>query len=374
MNKVFKIISLLVCSVFVAVCAFSTFNDETISLQTRNIELVESDLKIDSQFKSFDSYELEYLDGKVDFIGYDSIKLSDLYDFDLISDEELNNEVTTKYNCTYDYENGVVILNVSLIDGEESSIIDTIYGVILMNEEENYDVAFDCDGEVLLLSELEESEMIENCGFFSKLKKVWNTTAGKIGTIATVAACAVVGVVCAVVPGGQLITAACVGVAVGAIGGAVTAGVSTYISDGAVDWSAVGCYAGVGAVVGGVTSAAAYGITSAIKNSIIKSCNSGITENQAALKSIAEKSTGICDLNKQNHILQSKHAWTKVTNGCWDDVSIVIQNTIINGSATESSKMGTILFTYKYRGEIIEVETRIINGILRVVDAWVKTN
>jgi hypothetical protein len=269
-------------SILISVCMITLFaicltsnngGNNSMDAPIRNIELVENNVDANSYFEKFDSYELNFSDDKADFIGYDVVKLSELYELDLISEETIDNEVLTKYSCTYDYENGVVSLSVSLIEGEEVSIIDTIYGVIIMDEDLNYDVIFDCDGEALLLSEMEEAGMIDNCGFWSKLKKVWNTTAGKIGTIATVAACAVVGTVCAVVPGGQLVTAACIGVAVGSIGGAITAGVATYIQDGKVDWQAVFAYSVAGAVVGGATSAASYGIAAGIKNAVTASKN-----------------------------------------------------------------------------------------------------
>ena len=91
-----------------------------------------------------------------------------------------------------------------------------------------------------MLSELEKTGMLDNCGFWSKLKKVWNTNTGKIGNIATVATCAVVGVVCAVVPGGQLVTAVCIG-------------------------AAVGSYAFAGGVVGAVVSGVSFKVASIIK-------------------------------------------------------------------------------------------------------------
>ncbi len=131
----------------------------------------------------------------------------------------------------------------------------------------------------MLLSEMKDAGLIDECGLFSKigskLKKVLKTTAGKVGTIATVAACAAVGAVCAVVPGGQLVTAACIGVAVGAVGGAVTAAAATYQADGAIDWEAVGICAGVGALVGGVASGFSYKFVSAIKSMFPKASPSG---------------------------------------------------------------------------------------------------
>lgn len=262
-------------SILISVCMIALFaicltsnngGSNGVDTPIRNVELVENNLDANSYFEKFDSYELYFSNDKVDFAGYDAIKLSELYELDLISDETIDNKVLTKYSCSYDYENGIVSLSVSLIDGEEVSIIDTIYGVIIIDEDLNYDVIFDCDGETLLLSEMEEAGMIDNCGFWSKLKKIWNTTAGKIGTIVTVAACAVVGTVCAVVPGGQLVTAVCIGAAVGAIGGAITAGIATYLEDGYIDWEAIACYATAGAVVGAVTSGISYGVSCMVKH------------------------------------------------------------------------------------------------------------
>lgn len=86
----------------------------------------------------------------------------------------------------------------------------------------------------------------------------------KIGTIVTVAACAVVGVVCAVVPGGQLVTATLIGAAIGAVGGAVTAGVASY-EDESIDWSDILCYTGVGAISGAISAAIGYGVGSLSK-------------------------------------------------------------------------------------------------------------
>lgn len=58
----------------------------------------------------------------------------------------------------------------------------------------------------------------------------------------------------------------------------MTAGVATYIEEGAVDWEVVLCYAGAGAVVGGVTAVASYKITSAIKQLFPKSNPSSIVK------------------------------------------------------------------------------------------------
>ncbi len=278
MKRIIKLFSLISCVIVFTFCIIR-IKQEDLNAPVRDVELSCQSLEVDSSFKEFEDYELQIDEQCVNFIGYNDISLSDLEELDLISSDDISDNTTTKYTCMYDYENGIVSLRVSLVSNEEISIIDTMHGVIIMDEEENFDVVFDCEGATLLLSELEESGVLENCGFWSKLKKVWNSTAGKIGTIVTVATCAVVGVVCAVVPGGQLVTATLIGAAVGAIGGgAMTAGVATYIEEGAVDWEVVLCYAGAGAVVGGVTAVASYKITSAIKQLFPKSNPSSIVK------------------------------------------------------------------------------------------------
>jgi len=254
----------------------STFENNA---KVRTIELKQEEVNSDSSLKVFNSYEIEIENGTASFIGYDTIDKSDLLEYDLISNENgLCDSVEIKYLCDYDCENGIISLSVICDDDQNSIILDKIYGVIITNGEGEFDASFVIDDEIVLLSELYQLELIDNCGLFSKIKnaikKVLKTTAGKIGTIATVAACAVVGTVCAVVPGCQLGTAVCIGLAVGAIGSATTAAVSTYQQNGTVDWETVGIYTGCGAIVGAASSAATYGATTAVKGLVSSSSQS----------------------------------------------------------------------------------------------------
>jgi len=121
------------------------------------------------------------------------------------------------------------------------------------------------DDEKILLSEIQDGGMIANCGFFKnmfkKIKKVCSTVVGKVGAVLTVAVPAVIGIACAATGVGLPVTIA-LGAAAGTIIAGGTAAWSTAQQDGKVDWGAVAVCAGAGAVVGAVTSAAAYKITS----------------------------------------------------------------------------------------------------------------
>ncbi len=250
-----SILSLLI----VSIDNINTFND----LPLREVSLDKNKINDSSYFEGFDSYELNHnkKNKVIEFNGKQSIPITDLYDLDLINSYELNKKITITYKCVYDYKNETVLLSVYKLENNQSSIIDQMEGKLVKNKNNEFDVIFDVDGETLLLSEMSESGLINNCGFWSRLKKIWNTTVGKIGTIVTVAACVAVGVVCAVIPGAQLGTALAIGAAVGVLGGGLTAGIASYGHDGKIDWHVVIDYAVVGGVIGALSAGASYKIT-----------------------------------------------------------------------------------------------------------------
>ena len=112
-----------------------------------------------------------------------------------------------------------------------------------INDRNQIDAVLNIDGDSVLLSELQDAGLIENCGWFKKAFKKIAKAVKKVCNTAVIAVGAVVGA----------------GIAAG------TAAASTAIQDGKVDWETVGICAGVGAAVGAVASGVAYGVTNAIK-------------------------------------------------------------------------------------------------------------
>lgn len=259
MKKYVQIVSVLLCATLLFAGIAPNFTTSKTTPIVRSMGISASEMDNQSALIVFDSYEVNLLEeeGKANFVGYKEFLLSDLYDLDLISESESSSRIQTRFETEYDYENGVVTLTAIVDDGESQTVLDKIYGLIILNELEQFDVMFDVDGETVLLSEMAAIDSVDTCGLFSK---IWGTTVGKVGTIITVAACAAVGVVCAVIPGGQLVTAICIGAAVGFVGAATTAALSTYVSDGVVDWYAVIEYGFTGLFVGGGISAASFSI------------------------------------------------------------------------------------------------------------------
>ena len=278
-KKNFIFISLLLVIVCgLAYCLPNFINSKQISQTTsavRTIEVKQNEIDFQSSFDQFENAILETNEKVTTFEGSKTFNLLDFCELDLVSelDTDATAEIEVKYHYQYDSEANVITLTATLIDEDGNVIIDSMSGVPFVDENGNLDCVFDCDGEYILLSELQDAGMIENCGWFKKLckkvstavKKVCNTTIGKIGAVATVAVPAVIGAVCAIAAAPVVATVA-VGALVGTGIATGTAAISTYQQDGKVDWETVGICAGVGTAVGAVSSYATYKITSAIKS------------------------------------------------------------------------------------------------------------
>lgn len=276
-KKNFIFISLLLVIVCgLAYCLPNFINSKQISQTTsavRTIEVKQNEIDFQSSFDQFENTILETNEKVTTFEGSKTFNLLDFCELDLVSelDTDASAEIEVKYHYQYDSEANVITLTATLIDEDGNVIIDSMSGVPFVDENGNLDCVFDYDGEYILLSELQDAGMIENCGWFKKLckkvstavKKVCNTTIGKIGAVATVAVPAVIGAVCAIAAAPVVATVA-VGALVGTGIATGTAAISTYQQDGKVDWETVGICAGVGTAVGALTSGVAYGITSAI--------------------------------------------------------------------------------------------------------------
>ena len=321
--------------------------------------------KIDYQsaFDEFDDGELTTENNVTTFEGTKTFDLLNFCEVDYVS--ELNSDATAeirvRYHYSYDSQANVITLTATLMDENDNLTIDSMVGVPFVDENNELDCVFDCDGEFVLLSELQNDGLIENCGWFKNLckkvssavKKVCETTIGKIGAVATVAVPAVIGVVCAVAAAPVVATVA-VGALVGAGIAAGTAALSTYQQDGEVDWETVGICAGVGSAIGAVSSAAAYGVTSLIKSA---------TQISNAIKNV--------ESNRRTHILQDKHGWKTIGNNTWETASKAIKHTLKNGSVA-SYKAGNEIITASYKGKTVQVVVREVNKVLQIVNAWIK--
>ena len=246
---------------------------ENLEIQTRTVSANEQTINLENAFSEFESGTITVSQNVTKVEGIKSFKLSDFEELDLVSETNADEEVLKlKYNYEYNNQTNQIILSVTLENEETVSDEDKMIGYAFINESGNIDAAFDCEGETILLSELQEAGLVENCGFFSKLikktvsavKKAVSTTAGKVITAVAGVAAVAVGVIGAVVAAPALAVIA-VGAAVGAAGLSIATMVSTSIKEGKIDWEAVGLCSVVGAVAGGILAGLGYGLTKAVQ-------------------------------------------------------------------------------------------------------------
>lgn len=342
---------------------FSNYEEAKVNTPTPTRTIEASDVQLDYQsvFNEFENPMLETNEKITTFEGTKTFNLLDFSDVDLVSELEIDadtiTEIQVKYHYSYDAERSVITLTSTLVDEEGNTNIDSIFGVPFVDENGNLDCVFDCDDEYVLLSELKSAGMIENCAFSFKkafkkvssaVKKVCNTTVGKIGAVATIAIPAVIGAVCAVAAA-PVVAAVAVGALAGAGIATATAIVSTKEQDGKVDWETVGICAGVGAAVGAIASGVAYGVTNLILSNGKVSKDIDMNKISDHVFSNDHIENGIMDLGDSKDDILTKLFDTATSNSSqWVEGSNEI-HTIINGKET------TIRF-FVQNGEIINLD------------------
>lgn len=284
MKKRITVLTSLVLTFVLAIVGIFSINysNSENNQLVRDVELNNNSMVDDSYFNAFDSYDLFVEDNKSTFDGVITINLSKLAEIDNVASSDILNDASLKFSSTFDYDTGTSTLNVYVIDeNEEVSIMDTIYGVELLAETGEVDVLFDFDGELIFLSELRDIGVLDNVGWFTNhvkkavnkvatevkntataVVKVLSTPNGAIGTVCTLAACAVVGSVCSFIPGGQIVTTICAGTAgsvIGKVGFELTAKAAQQQNSSITDED-ISRYGTVGAIAGSTVSVASCNV------------------------------------------------------------------------------------------------------------------
>ena len=151
---------------------------------------------------------------------------------------------------------------------------------------------------------------------------------------------------------------------------------------------------GIGALTGGVAGGA-YGYNKAVKSNVPKGtaleircriwfrwcsywrrdrricrlwcrrCPGAKASSGLVIKSVSR--------NTMHHIMQSKHAWGRVlSNATWNNVKGLINTTMKKGATTLINKQGRALIYEAVRNNGV-VRYAIIDGVIKISDAWVKT-
>lgn len=178
---------------------------------TRTVALSETCVEAESILEEFDNASLTTEGATTYFEGFKTLDLNSYSMIDYISEDDLETleDTTVKYNFSYNSETNIVTIAAAAELPDGSIEIDEIQGVGFINDDGDIDAVMNVDGESLLLSEMREAGLIENCGWFSKLVK-------KVAKVVTVAAVVVVAAAVVVATAGAAapaVVAAGVGVA-----------------------------------------------------------------------------------------------------------------------------------------------------------------
>lgn len=198
-----------------------------ISASVRTIHLSESEVDYQAVLNEFEDSELIQEGSLTTFTGYQSIDSSIFDEIDNVSESEIKNLSDCKvfYEFSYDSESNIVTIYASMENEYGELEIDTISGVGFINEDNEIDAVMNIDGEGVLLSEMRNAGMIQNCGWFSSLIKavvvVAVATAVVAATVAVCVATAGVAAPALVAVGVGVTTAKGIGIVAGLTVGAI---------------------------------------------------------------------------------------------------------------------------------------------------------
>jgi len=177
----------LVCGLFFCLtCYFKSSNSANPEMM-RTIEVSQAQINYQSVLNDFDNAKLETEGSLTKFEGSKTLELSDFEGLDNVSESDVESNIgcEVKYNVSYDAETNIVTLSASMENGEVLTI-ENIYGSAFFDENGTLDAVMSLDGDCILLSEMQNLGMIENCGWFSNLfKKILKVTV----IVASVAVC-----------------------------------------------------------------------------------------------------------------------------------------------------------------------------------------
>ena len=138
----------------------------------RNVVLSSEEIDYDAFFNEFDDSTLNVNESKneVTFVGVKSYDKSMFDEVDFVSISPDDEEISIEYSFYYSADENKYLLSI-IADVEDGVIVDNWEGTAFIADNNEVDIAFSTDNGVILLSDLEESGVLENCGWFSKLFK-----------------------------------------------------------------------------------------------------------------------------------------------------------------------------------------------------------
>ncbi len=231
-TKVFTSITAVILAAVLLFVTIVTINNNTkvANAETakanivRTISLKDTGIDYANFFNEFEDSELviDEDNNALKFSGRQTLSAELFSEINLVSESNDTDGIDINYIFDYNANENEFILSI-IADVENGAIVDNWFGVPFITKDNEIDIVFTTDDGIIYLSELEESGVLENCGWFSSLLKKVAVVATVVAVVATVVAVAVVAAPAVVAAATTVSTA----VAVGGGTAALTAGTAT---------------------------------------------------------------------------------------------------------------------------------------------------
>lgn len=140
--------------------------------QVRTVYYEEKNVFDQSFLDEFDEYQITKDETGSQLVANKSFEKSIFDDLDLVGLDESEEQVIVRYEIAYVEAEDTVLLTVTIEGYEDIPIIETIPGLPSLNDAGEPDVMFVSEGEYLWLSDLNESSLFNEVGWFKNIVKV----------------------------------------------------------------------------------------------------------------------------------------------------------------------------------------------------------
>ena len=158
----------LVIGSYYTLGGFFSVEKDKVSANVRTVQLSNNEMDYQAILNEFEDSTLTTEGTLTTFTGYQALDPSVFEEIDNLSESDVETlaECKVGYKFTYDTESNVVTIYASMENELGEIEMDTISGVGFINEDGEIDAVMNVDGEGVLLSEMRNAGMIQNCGWF----------------------------------------------------------------------------------------------------------------------------------------------------------------------------------------------------------------
>lgn len=174
-------IALLLVVMLVALLIMMIFTkDNSQEVVVRSVIYNYQDISDDSAYKEFDEHEFAQTDEGFKLSAQKSFDSSIFENLDLVNIENANEKIAVNYEIEFIESENTFLLSVTLEKNNGLPIIEVLPGLLTYNSAGELDIMFVSEEETFWLSDLEESNIVSEEGWFTSLL---SKVASKIGEI-----------------------------------------------------------------------------------------------------------------------------------------------------------------------------------------------